>query len=417
MAAGGAPSCSRRSFLRACGLGTGISLLAGTSACSGHGTRSTPGAPPSSTDPVIPTARPTIAVQAPTAIREVTSFGAVGDGSTDDTRAILRALEALQPGEALRFPAGRVFCHTKVLVVRTPRTHLLGPGSLRAVDERHSALRIEAANVVVDGLTLAMATTTRRWSTPDQHKLVLGGHDGIVVRDVTIQGSAAAGVFCLGSSNFLLQRVRVSDTRADGIHMTNGSHDGTVEAPVISRSGDDGVAVVSYLDDDKGCRNITVDGPRVVDTTGGRGLSVVGGQNIIYRDIDVTGSFAASVYIACEGGPSVSYPAEGIRVTGGTITGANTAASIDHGAVLVYSGRAGGQVSDVVISGLTISDTRVGASRQIGAVSDNHDALSAIKFENLRLDANPPAYQGNASPTALTIIRVTAAGQPVAVPR
>jgi hypothetical protein len=101
-------------------------------------------------------------------------------------------------------------------------------------------------------------------------------------------------------------------------------------------------------------------------------------------------------------------------VTGGTITDANTNAGIDHGAVLVYSGRHGGEVSDVVISGLTISGTRPGASRQIGVVADSSaDLVSAITFSDLRLDAQPTPYQGNAPAGSYTLSGVTAAGTPV----
>jgi hypothetical protein len=349
---------------------------------------------------------------------DVTKFGAVGDGQTDDAAAITRALAALQPGQALKFPAGKVFCHASVLVVNTPRVQLLGPGTLRATAESQSALQVNADGVVIDGLTLAIASTTQRWSTPQQHKLFLGTHDGIIVRDVMITGSAAAGLFCFGSSNFVLAGVHVSDTRADGIHMTYGSHSATVLSPVIARSGDDGVAVVSYLQDGAFCHDITVTAPTVQTTTGGRGLSVVGGQNVTYTDIAVSGSNAASVYISCEGAPSNTYPTSAVRVNGGTITDANTNASIDHGAVLVYSGRSGGSVSDVVISGLQITDTRTTASRQIGVIADSSsDAVSEITFSDLRLDATPTPYQGNAPAGSYVLTGVTAAGSAVSAPK
>lgn len=392
MAADPPAAWSRRELLCGLGLGAAATLVGGgLAACSG----------------------PKREVPTPSVIRDVTSFGAVGDGHTDDTDAIIRALGALRPGQALRFPKQKVFCHRKVLTVTTERVQLLGPGALCATDEGSSALQIEAAHVILDGLVVGVEHTSRRWSTPDQHKLVLGGHEGIVVRDVDIRGSAAAGVFCLGTPNFLLHRVRVSDTRADGIHMTDGARDGTVESPEITRSGDDGVAVVSYLDDSRPCRNITVTNPRVRTTTGGRGLSVVGGQNITYKHIDVADSNAASVYIACEGGSSVTYPAQGVRVDGGNITGANTNAATDHGAVLVYSGRSDGYVSDVTVSGLDITNTRSTASRQVGVIADGHNPVSGIKFDRLRLAAEPSPYQGNAPAAAFVLSDVTAAGKSV----
>lgn len=349
---------------------------------------------------------------------DVVSFGAIGDGHTDDGAAITRALAALHRGDTLTFPAGRTFCHAGVLSVTTPGVRLRGPGRLLATSESASALKIQAADVTLDSLHLSIAATTHRWSAPDQHKLYLGGYAGITVEGVVIDGSAAAGLFCDGPSGFRLTDVHVSDTRADGIHMTNGAHNGRVESPRISRSGDDAVAVVSYLSDSAECHDIVVTDPRVRTTTGGRGVSVVGGHTVEYRDIDVDRSCAASVYVACEGGDFVTSPTRGVTVSGGRITGANTDAAIDHGAVLVYSGRSGGSVSEVVIEKLTITGTRAGASRQVGVLADSgDDQVSGVQFENLQLAASPTPYQGSAPAGSFTLRNVTAAGAAVARPR
>ncbi|RYZ15439.1 MAG: hypothetical protein EOO70_06815 [Myxococcaceae bacterium] len=45
------------------------------------------------------------------------SFGAVGDGSTDDTAALQRALDALRPGQTLDIAAGKVYRHSDILTV------------------------------------------------------------------------------------------------------------------------------------------------------------------------------------------------------------------------------------------------------------------------------------------------------------
>ncbi|MCW2529032.1 MAG: hypothetical protein JWM76_3892 [Pseudonocardiales bacterium] len=411
------PGCSRRELIQGIGLG-GLGLMVATLAgCSTTNSRKT-SSPDGSTssDHTIPTAAPHVERPDPSVIHEVTSYGAVGDGTTDDTAAIAAGLLALRPGEALRFGAGKTFCHSNVLSVKTNGVQLLGPGTLRATVESRSALKIEASDVIVDGLVLSVSKTTKRWSTPDQHKLVLGPYAGISISTVMITGSAAAGVFCQGTSNFVLRDIHVSDTRADGIHMTAGCQNGSVESPLVTRSGDDGVAVVSYFDDHDVCRKITISAPRIRTTTGGRGISVVGGEDIIYRDIDVDGSNAAAVYIACEGAPSNTRPAVGIRVSGGRVTDANRNSAIDHGAVLVYSGRSVGNVSDVVISGLSVSGTRAGASRQIGVIADGGDPISSVRFEKIELAAEPTPYQGNAPVKAVTLAGVTAAGRSVRMP-
>jgi Pectate lyase superfamily protein len=397
---------SRRHVLTSLALG-GTFILA---AC---GASDDTGPDKSATAPGRPQEARSSASPQPTKRLNVTSFGAVGDGKTDDTSALKRALAAVRPGEALVLPAGRTFVHREVLSITTPGIFLLGPGALESAVEYASALKINAANVRVDGITLGIRTTTKRWSTPDQHKLFIGPFDGVIVENVTITGSAAAGLFCFGPSNFTLRRITVSDTRADGIHMTDGSTGGIVDSVLVERSGDDAVAVVSYLNDSGPCTNIRVTNVKVRTTTGGRGISVVGGTNVEYSDIDVMGSFAASVYIACEGGPSGTLPAQNVTVKNGKIRGANTSPRIDHGAVLIFSGRRGGAVRNVTVSGLKISATRATASRQIGIIADNNGALGDVKFIGLTLDSAPEPYQGNAPLPTYGLTGVTADGRPV----
>ena len=338
----------------------------------------------------------------------------MGDGKADDTRAIQRALDALHPGQTLTFPKGGVFRHSSTLRVATPRVVLQGPGRLLATAEQQSAVQLEAAHVTLSDLTVSMGPTTQRWSAAEQHKIYIGSHEGISLRNVVVDGSAAAGVYVYGATGFRFDRVTVRDTRADGIHMTAGSRRGIVDHPRISRSGDDGVAVVSYLQDGTQCSDIDIVSPQVRTTTGGRGVSVVGGHDVRYRDIDVESSSAAAVYIACESGDFVTHPTARVSVSGGRISRANTDQAIDHGAVLVYSGRAGGSVSDVTISDLAVSDTRSTCSRQIGVVSNAaDDVVSDVVFRDLTLAATPEPYQGDAPVTDFRLDHVRAGGTTV----
>src|SRR5205807_901587 len=63
------------------------------------------------------------------ATRDVTTFGAVGNGSHDDTAAIRSAISALTPGDTLLFPCG---------------TYLITSG-----------LNINVSNITVDGSSCA----------------------------------------------------------------------------------------------------------------------------------------------------------------------------------------------------------------------------------------------------------------------
>lgn len=356
-----------------------LAALAGLpvlTACSGGGPRG----------PASPSPAPADRVSRP-----VEDFGAVGDGRTDDSAALARALDELEPGQALVLARGRTYLHADVLVCAVPDVLVTGGGVLLATEEERSSLQVEASGVTVEDLVLAVRTTSRRWDAPAQHRLYVGAHERVALRRVRVTGSAAAGIFLAGTSAFTIDAAVVADTRADGIHLTQGTHDGTVREPRTSRTGDDGVAVVSYLEDGAVCHDVTVTRPVVATTTGGRGVSVVGGEDIAYDDVSVTGSAAAAVYLACEGEPFNSAPTRRVTVRGGTVEGANTDAGIDHGAVLVYSGRGDGEVSDVEVSGLRIRGTRSSASRQVGVISDAGPA-TGIRLEDLDVEARPTPF-------------------------
>lgn len=334
---------------------------------------------------------------------DVGSFGARGNGVADDTAALQKALDALRAGDRLVFPAGKTFRHNDVLTVRVAGVRLSGPGTLLATNEARSSFHIDADNVVVDGgLTFKIAATTRRWDAYEQMRLRISGHRGVVLRRVLVDGSAAAGIYIgNGASHYLLEDVTVQNTRADGIHNTGAAHDGVIRRPILRNVGDDGVAVVSYERDAGGtpCRNITIESPRFYGNTWGRAFSVVGGKDITFRDVYAENSNAASVYIAVEVAPWFTCASRRIRVLGGTIRNANASATVDHGAVLIYSGRSGMSNDDIMISDLKITDTNPRASRQVGVLGEaNRVTLRSFVFSggpaNL-FSTNAPADRYN----------------------
>lgn len=331
-------------------------------------------------------------------------FGAGGDGVADDTRAVQEALDSVVSGGVVRFAPGQVYRHTDVLVADVAGSRLTGSGVLLATNEERSAVWITADDVVVDGgLTFRMGATTKRWDAWEQMKLRLAYVDGVVLRNITIDGAAAAGVFINGSSDLLLVDVSVSNTRADGIHMTGGSHDGILRRPVTSGTGDDGIAVVSSEAQGAITRGITVRSPVVAATTWGRGLSVVGGEDIVFRNITVDGSDAAAVYIACEGAPYYTYGTRRVSVVGGTLTNSNTNPAVDHGAVIFNSARPGFAVEEILVDGMDISGTRPTASWQAGIVTYG-GTVSGVMLSDFDLSGGGKAFGGNAPDSAYSTV-------------
>ena len=318
------------------------------------------------------------------------SFGAVGDGKTDDTAALQRALDSLKAGDTLRIPAGKTYRHTDVLTIRNAGVRLSGPGTLLATNEQRSALSIDADNVTVDGgLELKIANTTRRWDAPDQNKLNLLGHSGAVVRGIFIDGAAAAGIFAFGASDYLIEDVSVENARADGIHNTNGAHHGIIRRARVRNVGDDGIAVVSYGSDKTLCHHIQVDSPRFYGNTWGRGFTVVGGEDIVFRDIYAESSNAAALYISTEGEPWNTHPTRRVRVLGGELKNSNLSDTVDHGAVLIYNARPGHVIEDITVEGLEITGTHAKASWQVAILVGDSGGVQRVQMDNFSISGGP----------------------------
>lgn len=352
----------------------------------------------------------TMAGQTP--LLSVAAFGAVGDGRTDDTKALQRAFDQAPAGALLQLPAGKVYLHSDVLHLRTRGLHLTGPGELRATREQRSSVWIEADDITIDGgLRLTMTGTTRRWDAWEQMRVRIKPVRGTVLRQIDVDGAAAAGIYVGGAGDFLLDRVTVSRTRADGIHLTGGAHDGQVVSPKVISSGDDGVAVVSYGQDGPPVARVSITSPSVLGTTWGRGVSVVGGTDITITDVDIERSSAAAVYVANEGAPWFSAAPHRVRVVGGELRQSNTDPRVDHGAVVVLAG-ARARPDDVVISDLDIRHTRTSARRSVGVITYG-DAPVGVVLSDLRITGGPKsAYQGNTG-TGYRLARWTVDGKAV----
>ncbi|NHC13424.1 glycosyl hydrolase family 28-related protein [Motilibacter deserti] len=330
---------------------------------------------------IAPEAAPAIA----TNVKDVTAYGAKGDGVTDDTSAIRRALDALSPGDVLRFPAGRTFVHRDIIKILKPGVTLSGSATLLAPDPMKSDVVIEADNVTVEGLSFVTKNARERKAEIDQMGLTVWSNTGTVLRKVTVNGSASAGIYVVGSRKFRIEDAVVQNTLSDGIHVTGASSDGTVVRPTVRNTGDDGVAVVSYRNDGAPCRNISVVSPRFYGNTWGRAFAVVGGEDITYTDVYAERSNAAAIYVAAEGVSSWNtFAPKRVTFTGGTLVKSNVNPVVDQGAVLVHSGQPD-QIEDVTISDIAIKDTRADASRQVGAYSDYDPAPRRVRFSNISI--------------------------------
>jgi parallel beta-helix repeat protein len=323
----------------------GIAALAVLTACGGSGPEAEAPADVTGEEAATPQALPSCATlppmpQPPAAALQklVTSFGAVPNDEGDDTQAIDNALKSLREGEWLVFPPGR-YKHSRSLQVRTPNVVLWGEGAtLHATNPQDMAVFVRRGGVGVYNFTLT-ADTDKRLSAPQHARIALypegpgtGALVGNVVRGNKVlpgggpngaNSASSGGIFVYRAHDFLVADNLVTRSLADGIHITGGSARGRVLNNTVRETGDDMIAVVSYLGNTgwwiepaqqvaqtyESRRNthlvhdVLIEGNNVSGQYWGRGITVVGGEHITIRRNTISDTpHAAGILLAREQG-------------------------------------------------------------------------------------------------------------------
>ena len=163
-----------------------------------------------------------ISVTAPT-------YGAVGDGVTDDSAAIRSAAAAAAAAETdLYFPEGtylvsRVDAGT-AYCLNHPGGRWHGPGTLKMAASQLSQTRvvhIATDGCTVDGLTIDGNSSNQGASTDQRHGLILDGATNATIRDCRLTNNDGDGLLvsddCEGIS---VTRCRIDNNRRSGIALT-----------------------------------------------------------------------------------------------------------------------------------------------------------------------------------------------------
>lgn len=299
----------------------------------------------------------------------------------DSTAYLQDLFDGLTPGQTLTLQPG-TYQHSGNLYVRVPGVTIDGAGAvLEATNPATSAVLLIADDVTFTNFDIRQAIGQARNDKPYRAGLVVGNR-GVTVRNVSVTGGSTVGVFVIGASNFLLDSVTVQDTASDGIQMYAGANNGVVKNARVLRSGDDGIAVVSYLGDAIST-NISIISPYVEGTWNTRGLVVSGGSNITFTDITVKNTALSGVFVGSQTGGLPTASATNIVIDGGTITNGNYSMGYATGAVTVYNDNPLAAVRGVRIANLTIIDTPKQARSNILHLDNGGGGIGSVVYSNI----------------------------------
>jgi hypothetical protein len=312
-------------------------------------------------------------------------FGARCDGATDDAPAITAAIRSAKTnGLPVLLPAATC-AYGSVLTLDGVRMAGRGDASvLWALNPSRAAIFMRGSGPEVRSLKLTGSAPAARAAPWEGARIVAFGASNFVVDDVTIDGAVGTGIqTARAATQGVISNNRIRNTRADGIHITGRASHISIVDNLVEATGDDGIAVVSYQRDGGLTHHITAARNTVRDNKGGRGMSVVGGSDVLYEHnrISRTGRFAC-LYLAQEDSYK-TLPVSNVIVRYNTLSHCGSAAT-GHAAVMLFG-------KSMANAGVQIlrNDIEQGGQRGIRAFGLN----SGVSIEGNRVSGAGQALQ------------------------
>lgn len=238
----------------------------------------------------------------------VKSYGAVGDGVTDDQAAISACFSANSGnGKFIYFPAG-TYLHSAKL---NSGNVIFGDGNdaaiIKATNQISSSIYFAGDGVGAANLTIDGGGTVRQ-SNNDRAAIVALGATNYTFRNLHIYNSPSVGIFSIGNTTVsgTICNNYIHDCLADGIGNYNGCRGQRIYNNYIYHSGDDGISVVSVNTNPQSA-DIQIYQNFVADNINARGITCVGAENVwIQGNYIKNVTTAAGIYL----NPESSYNAQ-----------------------------------------------------------------------------------------------------------
>lgn len=163
-------------------------------------------------------------------IVSVKSYGATGDGVTDDTTAINLALAS---GYSVLFPAGTYLVSPIVLAIGV---NILGTGKdsvIKLKAASSSAVITCGGNNVVENLAINGNKSAQSGS--GTHGIAISGSDTVLIANVFITDTLGSGVVISGAAgNISVSQTEVTEFTVSGITITGGQKISVVDSSIYT---------------------------------------------------------------------------------------------------------------------------------------------------------------------------------------
>jgi hypothetical protein len=332
-------------------------------------------------------------------VYNITSYGAVGNGSTDNTTAINNAFSAAaaaSPKCSVEIPAG-TFNHSNVLTANGISVFGLGSASILAATTAASqAVILIGTNPSLSNLVV-LGTGSTRMTSVNPSAIVVGYNaagaqvttTGFTINNVLINGASNTGIYDLGGSNGTITNMTVHGTLADSITNVLGANNILEQNNLIYNSGDDGMSNNSYTTDGSTVNHITIN--ENTELLGhARGLEVSGGNTITFSNNYVDQNDTdADLFISSECSSYQTQTDNDITVTGNTFVQGGQ----NQGAVELWADCSSNTVENVTLNGNRWYNTITFTAVQTAGAG----LLSNILIENSNAYINPVSFYSSSA--------------------
>ena len=289
------------------------------------------------------------------AVKPARIFGVKCDGVTDDTAALQKALDRIDPNQALQLPAGA--CVTsRTLSLRGKRDVMIfGAGAdssiIRATDPLHSAFVVSNGSAVsLKGFQIYSPDSAVRSTDAAARGFYVETSSHVSLDGVKVRHTAGAGILFYVVTDSKIINSDVVDNLSDAFHVTGGSRDILVQFNRARGSGDDCFASIGY-----GAR--LNQGIRFLDNScsgnAASGISfegTIGGQ--AYRN-QLVRTGVSGIRIASQKSYNTG-PVRHIDLKENVLTQVKTRGDVDHAAIMIFTSLA--DVDDIRLTNTTVID-------------------------------------------------------------